>query len=263
MDLSAMPTETREYIGKVTKRMGGSAPRGNMHPPSTSELVAEREVAAIRRADTIADPRLRADAINRVQFLAANDRKLIQERERAAEVNKAEFKNNYNNVIAKLGDGVDVPVVERPTQEQLVAMYGAEGDRMYREMNTYATAAPAISQLKTATVQEAGAILATSASNCPVISATACTGNSLRCEYGTPSRSCSAIITSVKACPRLAMFAAATCWSSGVLAPISSAWPCTTPAYCSDTALELASRNWAGSALRAFCCSANAPTMPS
>ena len=160
MDLSAMPTETREYIGKVTKRMGGSASTGQAPAPTTSEGIAAREVAAIRRADQIQDPRLRQDAITRIGFLAAQDRKLVQERERAMEVNKAEFKNNYNNVIAKLGDGVDVPVVERPTQEQLVAMYGAEGDRMYREMNTYSRAAPAVSQLKTATVQEAGDILA-------------------------------------------------------------------------------------------------------
>jgi len=162
MDLSAMPDETRKYIGKVTKRMGGrSSPNAVAMPSDQTELgIAEREVMAIESIEaTETDMRLREGRINRVQQHALRARKLLQARQSAAEVNKAEFKNNYNNVVAKLSDGVDVPIVDRPTQEQLVAMYGAEGDRMYREMNTYSAAAPAVAQLKTATVTEAGAIL--------------------------------------------------------------------------------------------------------
>lgn len=161
MDRSAMPSETSAYIDKVTKRMGGMAPRTTPASADSMEGIAAREVDAIRRADQIADPRLRTDTIQRIGFLASNDRKLMQERLRAQELNKAEFTNNFENVQAKLADGVDVPVVERPTEEQLQIAYGpAEGARKYREMNTVAAAAPAISQLKTATVTEAGAVLA-------------------------------------------------------------------------------------------------------
>lgn len=160
MDYSAMPTETRNYVRKVLDKMGGQ-PEGTLSAiPDTSLGVAEREVAATKRADTIADPREREAAINRIQFRAAQDRKLIQERERAAQVNKAEMTAAYNNVVAKLADGVDVPVIERPTLAQLSLTYGAgEGGRKYGEMQTYAAVAPAVSQLKTATLEEAPAIM--------------------------------------------------------------------------------------------------------
>ncbi len=159
MDLSAMPAETRNYIAKVTERMGGM-PGAAVSAGTGMDAIASREVESIRRADQIADPRLRDQAINRIQFLAANDRKLEQERMRQQELAKTEFINNYQNVVAKLSSGVDVPVQERPTQEQLRVAYGpSEGDRKFQEMQTVSRIAPSISQLNTATVAEAGPII--------------------------------------------------------------------------------------------------------
>lgn len=159
MDLSAMPTETRNYIAKVTERMGGM-PGSEIHSGTGLDAIATREVDAIRRADQISDPRLRDQAINRVQFLAANDRKLEQERLRQHELAKTEFVNNYQNVVAKLGAGVDVPVQERPTEEQLQVAYGpSEGSRKFQEMQTVSRIAPAVAQLNTATLAEAGPII--------------------------------------------------------------------------------------------------------
>lgn len=157
-DLSAMPTETRNYISKVAGRMGGQA--AAMPDPTTSEGVNAREVDAIRRADLIENPKLREAAINRIQFQASNARKLIQERERASAASKAEFTDRYNNVVAKLGAGVDVPYTERPTEEQLKTVYGDyEGTIKYAEMNTYARMAPDIATLNTATIQDAARVL--------------------------------------------------------------------------------------------------------
>lgn len=158
-DLSAMPTETRNYISKVAGRMGGQPTA--MAAPTTTEGVNAREVEAIRRADQIENPKLREASINRIQFLAAQDRKLIQEQERARSASKAEFTDRYNNVVAKLGAGVDVPYTERPTEEQLKTVYGDyEGAIKYAEMNTYARMAPDIATLATATNADAARVIA-------------------------------------------------------------------------------------------------------
>jgi len=158
-DPEAMPTETRKYVEKVTNRMGG--PGEVLPPPVTEQDVNEREVAAIRRADKNPDMRIREAAINDIRFMAANDRKLIQERQRATQASKAEFTDRYNNVVAKLGAGVDVPIAERPTEAQLTAVYGEyEGPIKYKEMQTYAAMAPDIATLNTATVGQAAPIIA-------------------------------------------------------------------------------------------------------
>jgi soluble lytic murein transglycosylase len=157
-DPSAMPTETRNYIAKVAGRMGGQPTA--MAAPTTTEAVNMREVESIRRADQIADPKLRDAAINRIQFQASNARKLIQEQERATSARKAEFTDRYNNTVAKLAAGVDVPYTERPTEEQLTAVYGDyEGPIKYKEMQTYARMAPDIATLATATTTDAAKVI--------------------------------------------------------------------------------------------------------
>src|SRR5262249_49707049 len=71
MDYAAMPEETRNYIRKVTKQVGGSP--ANVPAAQTIEAVAEREGAAIRRAHQIADPRLRDGVVDPIQFHAGHN----------------------------------------------------------------------------------------------------------------------------------------------------------------------------------------------
>lgn len=165
---------TGKHLGKFKDAKSADAYAESLHKdqeklyvaPMSEASITSREVESIRRADTIQDPRLRQDAINRIQFLASNERKLIQEKDREIQAGKAEFTDRYNNTMARLGAGVDVPVSERPTEAQLVAMYGQyEGEMKHKELQTYAAMAPDISTLNTATNEQAARTIAKYAPN--------------------------------------------------------------------------------------------------
>lgn len=129
--------------------------------PLTESGINALEVSARRRADNIADPKLRASAMNSVGFEIDLMRKQLQEKERVNGARKAEFTDRFSNTVAKLGAGVNVPVSERPTEEQLIAVYGDyEGKIKYDVMQTYAQMAPDIATLSTATVQDANRVVA-------------------------------------------------------------------------------------------------------
>lgn len=161
MDMSALPTETKNYIAKVTDRLGGMPNSASSAVPA--DPMAAVELAkndALRRAYMLPTKEDRDGQAEEIRKLAGLDEERIQEQNRAAEAGKAQLIDVYNNTMAKFGDGVDVPLPERPTQESLVATFGAyEGDQKYQEMQTMARASPDAGRLKLATPEEAAQII--------------------------------------------------------------------------------------------------------
>jgi len=160
MDLANMPTETRDYIGKVVKRMGGEATTA-APPADPRDAVDHSEAAALARAYNIADPDERDAAMQDIRLRAGIDRLAIQERERASQAGKAALDDQFKNAVAKLQDGVPVPLSERPTRDQLVAAHGeTQGENLFQEMQMAARVGPDVMLLRTATPADAAKMVA-------------------------------------------------------------------------------------------------------
>lgn len=159
MDPEALPTETRDYIAKVTARMGGT-PEVAPASADPETMIAHKESDALRRAYMIENPDDRQAVMQDIRTRAGIDRLALQESDRAAQAGKAALVNQYQNVTAKLRDGVMVPIADRPSRETMVAAFGeAEGGQRYDQMQAYADRAPDMAQLPLATPQQAATIL--------------------------------------------------------------------------------------------------------
>lgn len=160
MDMANLPAETRDYIGKVVGRMGGEPATAAATMANPQDAVDHSEAAALARAYKIENPDERDAAMQDIRLRASIDRMALSERERSAQAGKAALNDRYTNTVAKLADGVVVPLAERPSREQLVQAFGdIEGNQRYSEMQTYARLGPDVMRLRTATTAEAAGIL--------------------------------------------------------------------------------------------------------
>jgi hypothetical protein len=161
MDMQAMPDETRAYVGKVLGKMGGEG--APIAPPQTMADVDAAEASGLERAYALkaVNPSEGQAAEEDVRERAGIDRQRLQGAERAGEAAKVELRDQHENVLAKLQDGVPVPVSERLTDAQLLQVYGPiEGKHKIAEQATFVRLAPDRALLRTAAPAQARAILA-------------------------------------------------------------------------------------------------------
>ncbi len=160
MDPDALPTETRNYIAKVTDRMGGMpGPALTSGDPET--LIAHGEADALRRAYAIDDKDERDATMQDIRTRAGIDRLKVQELGRDNAAQNAQLKDQNENVRAKLEDGISVPLPERLTREQIMQVYGpVEGPHQVAEQDVLVKLAPDRALLKTATPAQGAAVVA-------------------------------------------------------------------------------------------------------
>lgn len=167
-----LAAQNPKQFGKDLKgwlaRVDALAPGPDIHPAVTildpaaaAANIDDREATALARADQDPNQDVRNQRMERIRYLASQERLVLREREHGMQAAKAEALDRYNNTVAKLGDGVNVPLPERPSRESLVATFGEyEGGQKFDEMQMYARVSPDVARLKTATSAEAADIIA-------------------------------------------------------------------------------------------------------
>jgi hypothetical protein len=136
------------------------APQGDI-PADPVAAVEAREAAGYAIADAQPTLEKREAYRERVHRLAEDDRQELQAHKAEIEASRVALRDRTHSVTAKLRDGIDVPLAERPTRGQLVAAFGeVEGGDAYVEQQSAAQIGPDIRRLAMATPEDGERLVA-------------------------------------------------------------------------------------------------------
>lgn len=161
----ALPMGVRQAVRKAQSEGKEFDRIQDLAPISDNDAIDWREAQALREVDArVASKDLQAEEAvqvkQRIAELASQDRKLVQNAQQASQEFKHATANQLQNTMAKLGDGISVPLPEQPSKDQLILAFGqVEGEQRYRQIQVAAQAAPDIALLKTATPEQAVSLL--------------------------------------------------------------------------------------------------------
>jgi hypothetical protein len=146
----------KSWMRRVDESLGTPGPK---LPADPADAIDAKEAAALTATDALPIEEAQ-QAKERIREQATRARLELQNSQQARQAAKQQQADFYGDTVAKLGDGLNVPLSQRPTKESLIAAFGEyEGNQKYEELQIVATAAPDVARLKTATSDEAASIL--------------------------------------------------------------------------------------------------------
>lgn len=130
-------------------------------PVKAAAAIDAQEAKAMALADQDPIAEQRQARQERIRYQAQQAKLQVQAMQRTAQADRDALDSQYDNVIAKLSDGINVPTAERPTRDQLIAAHGdVKGDALYQQLQATARVGSDVVLLRTASIEEASKILA-------------------------------------------------------------------------------------------------------